>query len=278
MPARLRSSVSRSSRLRSSERPPGSPTTPVAPPASGNGRWPASLEAAQAELADQVADVERVGGRIEADVHRRSVRTASGRRAPSRSVLSWIEATGLEVGEQVHAERNGTAAGSRASTTLRRCPRATAAPSAPASSCSPTSPRPATLRCTPISPPGSPRTRSSPACCSPRHHRSASRCCCSRRCTGCSSPNRRRRSPASTPTFPCPRTCPGRPQAQCDRRLSRVLRGAIRRARRAVVDAADTDQRDRAQRAVRPVVRRCSPPSAARSPTSTSAPVPGSTC
>ena len=35
-------SVSSSSRLRSSLRPPGSPTMPVAPPASGNGRWPAS--------------------------------------------------------------------------------------------------------------------------------------------------------------------------------------------------------------------------------------------
>ena len=34
--------VSRSSRLRSSERPLGSPTMPVAPPASGKGRWPAS--------------------------------------------------------------------------------------------------------------------------------------------------------------------------------------------------------------------------------------------
>ena len=62
-------SVSRSSRLRSSLRPLGSPTMPVAPPASGKGRWPASWKRRRVELTEQVADVEAVGGRVEADVH-----------------------------------------------------------------------------------------------------------------------------------------------------------------------------------------------------------------
>ena len=74
-----------------------------------------------------------------------------------------------------------------------------AAPSPPASSCSPTSPRRATPRCTPTSPQESPRTRSSPASSSARHRRNVSRSCCSPRCTGCCSPTRQHRSLASTP-------------------------------------------------------------------------------
>ena len=61
MAARFRSSVSSSRRLRSSDRPLGSPIIPVAPPASAIREVPGVLEATQHDQADQVAVVEAVG-------------------------------------------------------------------------------------------------------------------------------------------------------------------------------------------------------------------------
>ena len=101
MHATLCRSVSRSSRLRSSLRPPGSPTMPVAPPASGNGRWPASWKRRRNSWPR--------GGRRAASRRsgrsrrrRRSLPSASRAASASRSVESWIEPTGVEVGKQVH--------------------------------------------------------------------------------------------------------------------------------------------------------------------------------
>ena len=92
---------SRSSRLRSSTRPPGSPIMPVAPPASAIGRWPASWKRRSIELAEQVADVEAVGGGVEADVDAdRTVGEALAERVAVGGVVD--EAAGVEVGEQVH--------------------------------------------------------------------------------------------------------------------------------------------------------------------------------
>ena len=102
MPAMLWSSVSRSSRLRSSLRPPGSPTMPVAPPASGNGPVAGQLQPAQRELPEQVPDVEAVGGRVEADVDAdRSRGQPGGEGLPVGRVLH--EAAGLQLGEEVHS-------------------------------------------------------------------------------------------------------------------------------------------------------------------------------
>ena len=59
------------------------------------------LEAAQHDLADQVADVEPVGRRVEADVDAdRAVGEALGQRVAVGGVVD--EAAGVEVGEQVH--------------------------------------------------------------------------------------------------------------------------------------------------------------------------------
>ena len=63
MAATLAARVASSSRLRSSDRPLGSPTMPVAPPARAIGRWPASWNRRRIEQADEVADVQAVGGR-----------------------------------------------------------------------------------------------------------------------------------------------------------------------------------------------------------------------
>ena len=58
------------------------------------------LEAAQGELAEQVADVQAVGRRIEADVDAdRPGGQPGGERGPVGRVVH--EATGLELGEQV---------------------------------------------------------------------------------------------------------------------------------------------------------------------------------
>ena len=76
MAATFASSVSRSSRFRSDERPDGSPIMP-GPAADHRDRAPAeALQAEQPEDRHQVADVERVGGRVEPDV--------AGDRAPGR--------------------------------------------------------------------------------------------------------------------------------------------------------------------------------------------------
>ena len=55
----------RSSRLRSVDRPEGSPIIPVPPPTSATGRPPMPLEAEQPEDRDEVTDVERMRRRIE---------------------------------------------------------------------------------------------------------------------------------------------------------------------------------------------------------------------
>ena len=89
--ATLRSSVASSSRLRSSDRPLGSPIMPVAPPARAIGAVAGVLEAAQHDQPDQVAVVQAVGGRVAAVVERERCR-AGARRAASaaRSVESWM--------------------------------------------------------------------------------------------------------------------------------------------------------------------------------------------
>ena len=75
---------------------------PVAPPASGNGPVTGQLEPAQRELPEQVADVEAVGGRVEADVDAdRSRGQPGGEGVPVGGVVD--EAAGLQVGEEVHS-------------------------------------------------------------------------------------------------------------------------------------------------------------------------------
>ena len=67
------------------------------------------LEATQAELSHQMADVKRVGGWVEPDIHPdRSGRETVGQHREVGAVVD--QATGLEVGEEVHVRRNGTAA------------------------------------------------------------------------------------------------------------------------------------------------------------------------
>ena len=66
--ATLRSSVASSSRLRSSERPLGSPIIPVAPPARAIGAVAGVLEPPQHDQPDQVAVVQAVGRRVAAVV------------------------------------------------------------------------------------------------------------------------------------------------------------------------------------------------------------------
>ena len=103
MAATLARSVSSSRRLRSSDRPPGSPIMPVAPPARAIGWWPASLEPAQHDQADQVA---RCGGcRRDGSMPWYSVigprAETLGERVPIGRVVD--QAAGVEVGEQVHS-------------------------------------------------------------------------------------------------------------------------------------------------------------------------------
>ena len=65
---------------------------------------PGQLEAPQRHLAEQVAGVERVGGRVEADVHPdRALAQALRERGAVGGVVD--EAAGLEVGEEVHSDR-----------------------------------------------------------------------------------------------------------------------------------------------------------------------------
>ena len=79
------SRVASSSRLRSSERPPGSPIMPVAPPASGDRPVAGVLEAPQQQQRHQVADVQAVGGRVEAGVEGdRALGQAAGAARPGR--------------------------------------------------------------------------------------------------------------------------------------------------------------------------------------------------
>ena len=62
----------------------------------------AELEAAQPELAHQVADVQRVGGRVEPDVD--ADRAVGQARTEERLVGRVVDqAAGVQVGEQVHA-------------------------------------------------------------------------------------------------------------------------------------------------------------------------------
>ncbi len=100
----LRARVSASSRLRSSDAPLGSPIIPVAPPASDDRPVPGDLEAPQHHQAEEVADVEAVGGRVEADVDGdRTVGEARGQRVAIGGVVD--EAASVEVGEQVHGRQ-----------------------------------------------------------------------------------------------------------------------------------------------------------------------------
>jgi hypothetical protein len=81
--------------------------------ATSQREWAVSghLKSTQAELPHEVAHVEGVCGWIEADIHPdRSRDETVGKSHEVGAVVD--EATGLEVGEQVHAKRNGTAAGS----------------------------------------------------------------------------------------------------------------------------------------------------------------------
>ena len=160
--ATLWSSVASSRRLRSSERPLGSPIIPVAPPARAIGEVAGVLEPAQHDQADQVAVVQAVGRRVAPVVEgQRSLpRRQPGRqRGPVGRFLD--EAAGLEVGEQVHSgDHVGTGGqqlhrpSSRGTTTVRPCPRppATSRPTR-----WPTTP-PAAPGCSPSSP-GAPRPR-----------------------------------------------------------------------------------------------------------------------
>ena len=70
---------------------------------------------------------------------------------------------------------------------------------------------------------------------------------------------------------------PRRPAIRC-RRLRALLRRARATSSRSCWHPQHADQRDRPLRAVAAGVRACSPPRSGRSPTSTSAPAPGSTC
>ena len=107
MAATLARSVSRSSRLRSSDcgrsgrRPCPWPRRPA-----GTGRWPASWNRRSAELAEQVADVEAVGGGVEADVDAdRPVGQALGQRVEVGGVVD--QPTRLQVVDQVHGGGHG---------------------------------------------------------------------------------------------------------------------------------------------------------------------------
>ena len=62
---------------------------------------PGELEAAQEQLADEVADVQRVGGGVEADV---DPDVALGEARRERVAVGGVvdQSTGVEVGEQVH--------------------------------------------------------------------------------------------------------------------------------------------------------------------------------
>ena len=68
MASTLSARTSSSSRLRSSERPLGSPIMPVAPPARAIGRWPASWNRRSTSSGHQVAHVQAVGGGVEAGI------------------------------------------------------------------------------------------------------------------------------------------------------------------------------------------------------------------
>ena len=92
----------------------GRRSCPVAPPARAIGRWPAVLEPAQHEQADQVAGVQAVGRRVAAVVERDRALLATPRRAAQDVAVGAVldEAARLEVGEQVHSGIDvGTAAG-----------------------------------------------------------------------------------------------------------------------------------------------------------------------
>ena len=70
---------------------------------------PGELEPAQTELTHQVADVQRVGGRVEADVDAdRSGLQAGGERREIGAVVD--QTTGLEIGDQVHVAEPYSAA------------------------------------------------------------------------------------------------------------------------------------------------------------------------
>jgi hypothetical protein len=68
MAAALASMASRESIGRSPRLPLGSPTRPVPPPTTTSGRPAEPLEPGQRHHGDQVPDVQRIGGRVEADV------------------------------------------------------------------------------------------------------------------------------------------------------------------------------------------------------------------
>ncbi len=129
----------------------------------------------------------------------------------------------------------------------------------------------------PPSPPGSPRTPESPACCSPRHRPSACPVLlfASRALAG---PRRARlrRSPGSTRTLPAHEPATASPlrsppfarvlRATTSPTFSELMRRGARRPTRSVATAMFVPPiRDMTERSV-------------RSPTSTSAPAPGSTC
>ena len=185
MAATLWSRVASSSRLRSSERPLGSPIIPVAPPARAIGGVPGVLEPPQHDQPDEVAVVEAVGGRVAAVVERDRTLGEAGREGvPVGRVVE--QPTRVEVGEQVHRQAHvGTSLragrvhrrvtdGYRvapwpdAERVPRRWPRrASRTPPACARSCSPSSParRARGRRCTTGWRRASPPTPSWPGCC-----------------------------------------------------------------------------------------------------------------
>ena len=60
------------------------------PPISTIGRWPALLQMAQQHDLHQAADVQAVGGGIEADVGRNDAGIAACASSPAASVIWWM--------------------------------------------------------------------------------------------------------------------------------------------------------------------------------------------